>query len=226
MTVAARCYARFKLAQTASGIVVSHASAGWSKGTPRVLAIGDSRVARWIPGEGGPLRLATSGVGGETSGQLLARWQTTALPPPSTTVLILTGVNDLVAANLNSHRSARIERELIANVGALAAQLRRQGMIPMIGTVAQAAEIDWRRRIFGWSDELRALIERSNTSLRALAQTRGYAWFDTNAALAMGDDQRIPARFALDTLHWNETAYRALERQLASQLAASETQPT
>lgn len=220
-----RGYAVLKLTQTASEPVVSRQAQGWAESSPRILVVGDSRVARWrtdLTVRGLPL--AVSGVGGETSGQLLARWQTTPPPAQGTTVLILTGVNDLVAADLNPQRSDRIERALLDNVAALAAQMRRQGLVPVIGAVGQAALIDWRRRLFGWSDELYALIDRSNTGLRELATIHGYAWFDTNAAIATSEG-RVPPAFALDTLHWTEPAYRALEAALAQTVAAQEAKP-
>lgn len=225
LLVAGRGYAVLKLTQTASEPVVARHVPGWEARSPRFLVVGDSRVARWHPNPAAQgLLLAVSGVGGETSGQLLARWQITRPPPQGTTVLILTGVNDLVTADLNPHRSAHIERALIENVAALAAQMRRQGLVPVIGAVGQAAVIDWRRRLFGWSDELYALIDKSNAGLRDLATTHGYAWFDTNAAIATSEG-RIPPAFALDTLHWTEPAYRALEAALAQTIAAQETTP-
>lgn len=218
----ARGYALLKLTQTASEPVIARQSANWPGAAPRTLVIGDSRVAHWQPAENSHgLRLATSGVGGETSGQLLARWQRTAPPPPGTRVVIMTGVNDLVAADLNPARAAGIESALVANVAALAGQLERRQMSPVIAAVGQASDIDWRRRLIGWSGGLYALIDSTNAKLLALARAEGYGWVDTNRALEVGTDRHIAARFATDTLHWNDAAYRALE----GALAAAERQP-
>lgn len=220
--VGGRGYAMLKLTQTGIEPIVARESADWPGATPRTLVIGDSRVARWHPEANTQrLRLATSGVGGETSGQLLARWQRSASPPPGTTVVIMTGVNDLVAADLNPDRAATIERALVANVATLAAQMRTQQLSPVIGTVGQASKIDLPRRVMGWSDELYALIDRTNAKLVALTVDEGYGLLDTNRALATGDDRRIAVRFATDTLHWNDAAYRSLE----AALAAAEGQP-
>lgn len=212
-----RGYAMVKLAATASEPAIVRQTDDWPGPPPRVLVIGDSRVARWRPDQdAGVLRLAISGVGGETSAKLLARWQRSVPPPPGTTVLILTGVNDLVAADLNPDRSAAIEVALVANVAALAKGMEQQGLTPVIGAIGQAGHIDWRRRMLGWSSELYTLIDRSNAKLRALARARGYRWLDTNRALEAGADRRISARFATDTLHWNEAAYRRLEAASAA----------
>ena len=215
-------HARGKLAQVSIVAAQLRTSDGLRDGQPRILVIGDSRVAAW-PVEGarpaGAPALASSGVNGETSARLLARWQHMPRQPAGTVVLILTGVNDLVAAELNPDHADRIEADLVRNVVTLARQARHDGLLPVIGAIGQPGEIDWLRRALGWSDGLRSRIARSNRRLDDAAQASGLAWFDTNRALGVGPDQRLPAVLSSDTLHWNTAAYRRLEKALAAQFA-------
>lgn len=220
MIVTARgIYAEGKLAATAVSEATLRLTPNWNSAPNRVLVIGDSRVARWRPGApAAGSALATSGVGGETSAQLLARWRAGAQRPAGATLLILTGVNDLVAADLNPHKAPAIEAALARNVLTIAAEARAAGMVPVIGAVGQAARVDWGRRLLGWSGGLNRRIDRANAGLRTQARAAGHGWFDVNAALGVGDDRIMPPRHALDTLHWTDAAYRALESALAERL--------
>jgi lysophospholipase L1-like esterase len=217
LILARSVYAGGKLAATAIEPAMTGTSRGWPEAGPRILVVGDSRVADWPIARsprGAVGGLAKSGVGGETSVKLLARWRTMSRPSEGTCVLILTGINDLVAADLNPDRSAAIEAALIRNVSAIAADVRADGMEPIIGAIGQAGSIDGLHQLLGWSDDLRARVDRSNRKLREAALSAGSGWFDTNRALGVGADRQMPARFSTDTLHWNAAAYQALENAL------------
>ena len=140
----------------------------WEPGA-RVLVAGDSRVALWDPRPGVPgADLRFSGIGGETTAELRRRLERDLPLYAPDRLVLAAGVNDLVAASLNTPQARAVAAGLVANLEAVAAQARAAGAEVTLLTIPQPARPDpWRRAVF-WSDNLYGLVSETNVRIRAL----------------------------------------------------------
>lgn len=221
LVTARHIYADMKLQRATDPSRPTRFSGSWRKAALNVLVIGDSRVARWAPlpaGEG--MALAFSGSGGETSHELFARFdrQVRSLSPAPDVVVIVVGVNDIVAAQLNPSKAAQLTADLSRNVGKIAEISKKLGARPVIVAIGQAGPIDWRRRLMGIDASLYVRIHDANMKLQSTAQRSGAAWFDVNEVFAATPTAGLPKGLAVDTLHWNEKAYQKINSHLIRKL--------
>lgn len=191
----------------------------WSAGKTRILLVGDSRIRRWdtLPGSA-DVTFGKSAIGGETSGQLAARFQRDVLDvtPPPHEIILATGINDLVAASVQmKHVPAlhdEVSQHLLKQLQSMADQARAQGIKVRIATIVQPTTPDLTRRVLFWDDSLYTLVSTLNAQITEL----GHDTIDFNAILSGGDGP-MPTRFSVDTLHFNGAAYRALNDALIAE---------
>lgn len=197
----------------------------WDAGGRRVLLIGDSRVQGWAPLlSDADLTIALSGIGRETAGQLERRFarDALALDPPPDMIIIAAGVNDLVAASMVEDWAEQIQAEAVVHVtdrlGAMAAMALARGIDVRLATIVQPASPDALRRFFYlWDDRLYGMVAETNVRIQAAAEESGAGLIDFNTALGGGNGP-LPAPMALDTLHFNQTAYEVLNDYLRQRI--------
>lgn len=193
----------------------------WASGKRRILLVGDSRIRQW---EGLPQSpdfvLATSGKGGETTAQLERRFRRDVLDitPAPHEIILATGINDLVAASLQLKSAQayhdRISRAALERLQHLADLAQSRGIKVRIATIVQPASPDLVRRVIYWDDSLYRLVAKINTEIRSLEDH-----IDFNAMLEGGDGP-LPDIFSHDTLHFNSTAYTAINNKLMEEYTA------
>lgn len=192
----------------------------WAEAPRRILLVGDSRIRRWSPLPAAPgLAFGASGVGGETLGQLERRFDDNVLtitPAPHEMILAI-GVNDLVAASLHAQWGEGFQQQvtdvILTRLEGLVDRAEARGIVVSLATIIQAAAPDLLRRAIFWDDSLPGLIDTANGRIRALAARRGLRVIDFNALLDGGTGP-LPARYAIDTLHFSPAAYQALNAGL------------
>lgn len=183
---------------------------------PRVVFIGDSLIEGWSsledlapPG----IRFVGRGVSGQTSSQILLRFEDDAIALSPVAVVILAGANDVRAlfgppAAVGPPAQARIAR----HVTAMADIAQGRGVRVAIGTLPPV-RLDL--ALAGRSAARRdpGVILAVNGWLRRFAATRTCPLIDFHAALA-DDDGALDRRFTADGLHAN----RAGQERMASVL--------
>ncbi len=179
-----------------------------------LVVIGDSRAAQWRPPPpvaGGQTLIR--GVGGETSAQTLARLADDALALRPRAVLLVTGINDLVAASYLAEAAARdVALALVERLLAAARQIEEQGACALIATVIPPARPDLLRRL-AWQPSVADLVIMVNRELRARAADR----FRILAAEEFSnpdDSLYLSQRWSSDALHLNSDGYAILAREL------------
>lgn len=194
--------------------------ADWSDASARLLIVGDSRVARWrpLPAPAG-FAVAMSGVGGETSRALAARFSALLAETKPDRVAIQTGVNDLVAASLAPEAAAAILGGLHRNLARTVQDARAAGVEPILFTIVRPAAPGLARRVFAWSDDIHDYVRAANRDIRALAAAEDVAVIDADALFP--GEGALPPAFAVDALHFAPAAYAALNRALAELLVTS-----
>lgn len=178
---------------------------------PGIVMIGDSLTDEW-PGLDG---LALNrGIGGQTSAQVLLRFQQDAAALRPRAVHILVGTND-TAGN-----TGPVSPDMfMANVSAMVAIARGGGIEPVIGTLPPVVSYPWKPGLKPgpWVAEL-------NRRLRDYARREGLILADYHAVLARADGSPVPGALE-DGVHLTDAGYAAirpvLDKAVAQALARS-----
>ena len=196
------------------------ASAASTAGAPRILVVGDSRVGQWLdrPQREGAV-FFMRGAGGETSAGGLRRIQDEMNRFRPDVLLVMTGINDLVAASLNPEMAVSIERDLVANLIKMAKAAAKGGAEPIVATVIPPADPDWVRRTFFWSDAIWEATRRANAEIMRQAAENGLRVIDLASAVDAASGP-LAGHFSEDTLHWNAAMYARLNEVLVRELFA------
>jgi lysophospholipase L1-like esterase len=208
------------LSEPASSAYAAANEALGAKGSrPRIVLIGDSRIARW-PASGWPEQweVINRGIGGETAAQLALRFRADALALDPDIIVIEAGVNDLVAGSFMDEAAGHtladstteILQKLASNAGA-------SGALALVATIVPAARPSLLRRLV-WNESLRELVARVNDALTKSEWPVGAGVIDLAAPLITDNSQVISEEYRLDTLHINEAGYARLTSVLQAEI--------
>ena len=176
-----------------------------SKRKVDIVFMGDSITEGWAiadPSFFGPTRI-DRGISGQTSPQMLLRFEQDVLTLRPRVVHIMTGTNDIAG---NTGQMTLEWTENVISRMAEAARARRIRVV--IGSVLPA-------RAFGWNKEIHpaATIAALNRWLRDYATRRGFVYADYHSAMA-DSDGGLPASLSRDGVHPNKAGY-AIMRPIA-----------
>lgn len=169
----------------------------------RVVFIGDSITELW--GLDDPRffskGIVNRGISGQTSPQILLRFQgdVVALQPES--VHILVGTND-IAGNSGPNSADQYKN----NIKAMVTLAKSNGIKPILGSIPPAGYFAWRP---GLKPALQ--IVALNNWLKSYAEAEKLEFVDYHAALAR-DDGAIGEEFSFDGVHPNAKGYRSMAR--------------
>lgn len=187
-----------------------------TQGRPLAVFLGDSRAESWPAPEGrGDMAFINRGVDGQTTAQILARFDAhlPALRPDW--VILQAGINDLKTLPLFPWREREIVARTQANLAALVQRSRALGARVVLTTVFPAGAVPLARRPF-WSPAVARAVAEVNAQLRRLAGPDVLV-LDGHALLSQ--DGQARAAYYLDTLHLNPRGYAALNQALSPLLA-------
>lgn len=183
-----------------------------------LVIIGDSRAARWEPLPDGVGPVLVRGVGGETTVQTQARLAADAVALKPRFVLVLAGVNDLVAASyMPAELGAKIVEETAQRLKSMAEQIGAAGQCALIATIPPFARPSALRRLV-WRSRAVADVAALNARLRSMASPT-FAVLDLATSLPVDAESHLLASHAVDALHLNDVAYSIFNRVLRERLA-------
>lgn len=169
---------------------------------PDVVFMGDSLTELWKyadPAFFGAGRI-NRGISGQTSAQMLLRFQADVVALKPRVVHLLTGGNDIAGnAGLTS------ERVVKDNVIAMVTLARANDIKVVLGSITPIERV-W------WAPDLRpgGQVRQFNAWLRDYARANGLGFVDYHAALADGAGN-MPAAYANDAAHPNRKGYALME---------------
>jgi lysophospholipase L1-like esterase len=214
---------RDKIAMLSAPASSVHAAGNASlpaKGTkPRVVLIGDSRIAQWpLAALSERFEIINRGVGGETVPQIAQRFGTDAIALKPDAIVIEAGINDLVAAVfMDEPEKRRVAGNIGETLRRLAAQAAASGSRVFVATVIPPGRPDL-FRLQVWKESLRDLVVETNADLRRSRWPERVSLMDLSPVLLSGDQRQLPDAYRLDTLHLNEAGYQRMTEALASHL--------
>lgn len=177
----------------------------------RVVFFGDSITEIWGRSDpeffGGDV--INRGISGQTTGQMLLRFQNDVIALRPRVVHIIAGTND-IAGNTGATRLGWVQ----ANIEAMADLAKAHGIKVILGAIPPAARFDWRPAI-----KPVPVIAAYNQWLRDFAWRRKLAFVDYHAALNDGQGG-IPPALSGDGVHPNAAGY-ALMTPMARKTVAT-----
>ena len=171
----------------------------------RVVFFGDSITQGWAAFDAGLFsdQSVNRGISGQTTSQMVVRFQDDVIALKPAVVHILAGTND-VAGNTGPVAQAWIE----ANVRTLVELAKAHGVKVVLGSILPAGRFTWRPELTP-APTIRAL----NANLRRYAEAEGLVYVDYHAAMATPDGALRP-ELTGDGVHPNAAGY-AIMRPLA-----------
>lgn len=188
-------------------------------GKARLVIFGDSRAHQISvsPAVETVWQVINRGVSGETSVQSSYRFKNDVVDLRPRAVLIVTGINDMVAAANLPDRERMAIANLKANLSRLAREASASGAIAIVSTIVRPTTPRLIRRPF-WSDRVYGIIDEVNAHIRGLAAADVLV-LDADALL-VGDAATLPPRFATDEIHLSRAAHDIIETRLDEMLGA------
>jgi lysophospholipase L1-like esterase len=182
---------------------------------PRVVMIGDSRIEGWQPKPVLPgSEIVWRGIGGETTAQLVYRYERDTRGIDASIVVIQSGINDLVAGIALGKGDIAVDIAY-RNLQAMIDSSTRLGAEVIVVAVVPPASPPLLRRLV-WSDSIYGLVAELNARLRKLADP--HVRVLAADQLLCGPSDRLPGRFAADTLHFKPAAYEVLNGALGREI--------
>jgi lysophospholipase L1-like esterase len=182
----------------------------------RVVLFGDSRIQNWSP----PLQVegwdvVNRGIGGDVISHMRHRFAADVLALNPRAVIIQAGINDLVAAAALGTPPEVAAEQTLKGIDSMLEAASRAGVEVFLMSVVRPGPVPLWRRPF-WQHDLPDWVARVNDGLRKRAG-HGVEFIDADGLLTQSQ-QSVAQRFALDTLHFTDSAYMLLNTTIANRL--------
>jgi lysophospholipase L1-like esterase len=178
----------------------------------RVVMMGDSITYAWGHEQGVFFRqngLVDRGIGGETSAQMLLRFDSDVIAVAPRIVHIMAGTNDLAA--LRHPYDGDATRR---NIQAMAARAKEKDITVILASVPPASGFSSPRREPGIVS-----LKKLNVWIRDLCEKSGYTYCDYWPALRFGD--RLKPGYGKDGVHPNAAGYAVMGPVLLAAIDAA-----
>jgi lysophospholipase L1-like esterase len=184
----------------------------------RFLAIGSSSISRWPFKEISLLQgnLFNAGVDGQTSAQILLRFEKLIKKHKPDYLILQAGANDIKSMGfLKDHHS--IEKVCLENVKKILEECKLNGIMPVYITNFPTGRRNL-IRMFVWNRELDQTIVRTNSEMKKFCNENGIYVFDAYDYLADGSIMKRKKEFSGDFMHLNKKGYKYLNQKLEQEL--------
>lgn len=193
-----------------------------ARSSTTIVFIGDSRVKKWqpllsVPGS----MIVNRGIPGETAGRMMLRFEADTVEIGADIVIVQAGINDAVAASLNSDYSERIIESAKKAFRDIAAMAKEQGTTLIFTTIVAPAKPSILRRLV-WDSSILEFVSDLNEQIILLDSLPYVKVIDSNDALGTDEDSYLDGKYVLDTLHINGEAYAELNRLISQILSQAD----
>lgn len=190
--------------------------------TRRIVIYGDSRAHQWRAPKISGLEFINRGIGGQTSSQVLARFDHHIAPAKPDTIVLQVGVNDLKAIAILPDRKRQIISNCKSNIEKIVSRSLELGSDVIITTIFPIGNLP-DESVFFWSDEVDAAIKEVNDFIYSL---EGPNIIIIDSAAILADEKGIVHnRFIKNFLHINNAGYSAMNSALLNALSSTDKRP-
>ena len=171
---------------------------------PEVVFMGNSITDNWAyfhPDFFSNHNFCGRGISGQTSAQMLVRFNDDVIDLHPKAVVIMAGTNDV------AHNEYWVSPErVVDNIVAMCNQAQANGIVPIISSIPPCSEFPWRKEI----ENPGQTIVDINKSLKAYADANGIIYLDYHSALA-DENLGLPKTLSEDGCHPNPDTYFIME---------------
>jgi lysophospholipase L1-like esterase len=184
---------------------------------PVIVFYGDSRAENWpapdkIRYYQKSVTIINRGISGQTTAQVLGRFQQHVASLKPKMIVIQVGVNDLKAIPLFPEQKEAIIRNCQTNIGQIVKNSLDTGAKVVVTTIFPLGRLPIERRPL-WSDDVAIAIKDVNDYIKTLAGDR-VTVFDSSQVLA-NSQGIVDPKYSRDFLHINPEGYAALNQAIA-----------
>jgi lysophospholipase L1-like esterase len=180
---------------------------------PAIVFYGDSRAAEWTaPDTIKNATIINRGIGGQTTAQVLGRFQQHVASLKPKIIVIQVGVNDLKTIPLFPEQKEAIIGNCKTNIAQIVHKSVDTGAKVVVTTIFPLGRLPIARRPF-WSDDVAIAINDVNDYIKTLAGDRVIV-FDSSQVLA-NSQGIVDPKYSQDFLHINSEGYAALNKAIA-----------
>jgi lysophospholipase L1-like esterase len=195
-----------------AGLRMVHVPAGVTE--PAMVFYGDSRMAQWPQPAWLAEPVVNLGISGQTTRQILDRFDAHLGSLRPKVIVIHAGINDLKAIPLFPDDEARIIADCRANLRQMVERSRKLGAKVVINTIFPAGKLPFYRRPF-WSDRVDAAIKEVNQDIKAMASDDVVV---LDGAAMLTDGGKLVPAYSRDFLHLSDEGYARLNDALKPSL--------
>ena len=174
---------------------------------PEVVFMGNSITDNWAyfhPDFFNSHNFCGRGIGGQTSAQMLVRFNDDVIDLHPKAVVIMAGTNDV------AHNEYWVSPErVVDNIVAMCNQAQAHGIVPIISSIPPCSEFPWRKEIKKPSQT----IVDINKSLKAYADANGIVYLDYHSALT-DENLGLPKTLSDDGCHPLPDTYFTMEEMV------------
>lgn len=171
---------------------------------PEVVFMGNSITDNWAyfhPDFFSNHNFCGRGISGQTSAQMLVRFNDDVIDLHPKAVVIMAGTNDVA----HNEYWVSLER-VVDNIVAMCNQAQANGIVPIISSIPPCSEFPWRKEI----ENPGQTIVDINKSLKAYADANGIIYLDYHSVLA-DENLGLPKTLSEDGCHPNPDTYFIME---------------
>ena len=179
-----------------------------------VVLFGDSRIETWYPFPySDKYTFINAGVTGETTSEMLRRFERDVVRLQPDYVLIQAGVNDLTAAITKGIKEPQLLVDTMhQNLRYFIKTLEAQNIDVVVTSILPAEYLNFVRKQF-WHDTLYEHINDANIKLKETTLSLDADWLDLDPLYRDKNGDPINKLFA-NTLHINQKGYQLLNKRL------------
>ena len=174
---------------------------------PEVVFMGNSITDNWAyfhPDFFSSHNFCGRGIGGQTSAQMLVRFNDDVIDLHPKAVVIMAGTNDV------AHNEYWVSPErVVDNIVAMCNQAQANGIVPIISSIPPCSEFPWRKEI----KKPGQIIVDINKSLKAYADANGIVYLDYHSALT-DENLGLPKTLSDDGCHPLPDTYFTMEEMV------------
>lgn len=174
---------------------------------PEVVFMGNSITDNWAyfhPDFFSSHNFCGRGIGGQTSAQMLVRFNDDVLDLHPKAVVIMAGTNDV------AHNEYWVSPErVVDNIVAMCNQAQANGIVPIISSIPPCSEFPWRKEI---KNPGQTIID-INKNLKAYADANGIVYLDYHSALT-DENLGLPKTLSDDGCHPLPDTYFTMEEMV------------
>lgn len=188
------------------------------KTKPKIMFYGDSRALSWANPKVDQYDFINRAIGGQTSVQIVARFQQHVVVHQPDIIILQLCVNDLKMVPLFPEKEREIVDNCKKNLLQIIQQAHEINAKVIISTIFPLGDLSIAQTVFGFREmPIMKAIDEVNVYIHSLA-TDNAIIFDAYGVLK-GKGQKIEEHYARDWLHLNASGYELLNKKLVELLA-------